>query len=120
MTLDDHGLDNLLALDGEIIEQADGFWVKFDAKQVEPSIGRPHGIKYSLSLHDESGKRILGFDNAHAISEGRGYSHRHVIEYDHEHRLKRQVIPYTYRDAEQLMVDFWDAVDTAIESLLRE
>ena len=59
MTPDDYGLDNLLALDGEIIEQAGGFWVKFDAKQVEPS-------------------------------------------------------------AEQLMVDFWDAVDTAIERLLRE
>ena len=84
--------------------------MKFDAKRVEPSAGRPHGVKYSLSLHDESGKRILGFDNAHAISEGRGYSHRRVIEYDHKHTLKRQIIPYTY----------WDAVDTAIERLLRE
>jgi len=27
----------------------------------------PHGIKYSLTLHDKYNKRIIGFDNAHAF-----------------------------------------------------
>ena len=116
----DYGLDNLLALDGEIIQQEGGFWVKITAKRIDPSTGRPHGIKYSLSLHEASGRRVLGFDNAHAITEGRGYRHRQVIEYDHEHTLKNQVIPYDYQGAEQLMVDFWGAVDAAIDTLLSE
>jgi hypothetical protein len=33
---------------------------------------RPHGLKYSLTLHAEDGARLLGFDNAHRITEGSG------------------------------------------------
>ena len=117
MKSSDDGLTALLELNGEVIEQERGFWVKFEAKQVSVSSGRPHGIKYSLSLHNESGKRILGFDNAHPIHEGKGFGHRTVIEYDHEHTVQEKVVPYAFQSAEQLMVDFWEAVDTAISVL---
>lgn len=33
--------------------------------QVAASSERPHGIKYSLTLHAPDGTRLLGFDNAH-------------------------------------------------------
>jgi len=117
MKPENYGIDCLLALDGEIIEQLNGFWVKIDAKSVEVSLGRPHGVKYSLSLHSESGNRVLGFDNAHPISEGRGYHHRYIIEYDHEHKMMGKIVPYEYHNAEQLMVDFWTEVDKAIDLL---
>jgi len=48
----DTGLDTLLDLDGYIIDQDGGYWVKIEAAMQEPAIGRPHGIKYSLSLHE--------------------------------------------------------------------
>jgi len=69
----DHGLENLLALDGDayVIHES-GYWVKFEVKCVRPSKERPHGIRYSLTLHGPNNGRLIGFDNAHAV--GKGYS----------------------------------------------
>jgi hypothetical protein len=71
----DTGLDYLLDLAGEIIVQEDGSWIKIEVVELDqPTQERPHGIKYSLTLHDRKGNRILGFDNAHAVrSSKRGY-----------------------------------------------
>ena len=113
---EDYGLESLLALDGEIIQQAYGYWVKFEIREVDTTSARPKGIKYSLSLHREDGERILGFDNAHGFDNGR--NHRWLTKYDHEHRLgKEKIYPYDYKNAETLMVNFWTAVDEAIEHL---
>jgi hypothetical protein len=46
------GLDYLLDLDGEIFPMDNGYWTKFDVKAVEPNENIPHGIKYSLTLHN--------------------------------------------------------------------
>jgi hypothetical protein len=68
----DLSLDNLLYLNG-VSNVVDGpFWVKFEIKQVPETLEKPHGLDYSLTLHDGDGQRILGFDNAHAITEGSG------------------------------------------------
>jgi hypothetical protein len=58
----------LVDLDGIVIEQIGGYWTKFEVS-LSSSITReiPHGIRYSLTLHDPYGKRIMGFDNAHAV-----------------------------------------------------
>jgi hypothetical protein len=58
--------DFLLDLDGEVIVQDRGYWVKIEARRRNPSPHVPRGIDYSLTLHDKYGKRVLGFDNAHA------------------------------------------------------
>ena len=42
------GLSTLLDLDGNILDQGDGYWVKIDAHTVEPTAEIPHGIRYSL------------------------------------------------------------------------
>lgn len=63
-------LDFLLDLDGEVIVQDDGYWVKIEARKRSPSPQVPHGIDYSLTLHDKYGRRVLGFDNAHAAPKG--------------------------------------------------
>jgi hypothetical protein len=61
------GLDILLQLNGEIFPMENGFWTKIEVKLVIKNEHIPHGIKYSLTLHDRNNIRILGYDNAHGI-----------------------------------------------------
>ena len=56
----DIGLDTLLDLDGSILEQEGGYWIKIEALPIPPSEHARHGIRYSLTLHDKYGTRILG------------------------------------------------------------
>jgi len=66
-------LETLLVLDGTEIELMDGrFFAKFEAHLVETSPEVPHGVKYSITLHDRSGRRLFGFDNAHPVKVKRG------------------------------------------------
>ena len=61
----DHSLELLIDLDGLNFIQAGGYWIKYEVSAVEKTPERPHGIKYSLTLHDPQGERIFGIDNAH-------------------------------------------------------
>lgn len=74
MTDRDHSLDTLLELDGVMytVDDTGCCWVKFDVARIDATQERPHGLRYSLTLHDEKGTRLLGFDNAHPIREGSG------------------------------------------------
>jgi len=47
------GLDYLLEQNGEIFLMDNGYWTKIEAKRVGPNDRVPHGIKYSLTLHDK-------------------------------------------------------------------
>jgi hypothetical protein len=78
----DPSLDTLLHLDGETFAVDSGgvCWVKFQAKQCAITAERPHGLRYSLTLHDETGARLVGFDNAHPTREGSGPGARTRIE----------------------------------------
>jgi hypothetical protein len=102
-------LSYLLDLDGEILVQAGGYWVKIEARAREASSHVPHGISYSLTLHDRYGERVLGFDNAHAPPKD-GFSARRV-EYDHWHPDGRTIEAYEFTDAGKLLADFFAAVD---------
>ena len=112
----DTALDNLLFIDGErFVVDADGkCWVKFEVKQCRVTPERPHGLKYSLTLHDEDGERLLGFDNAHAIRVGSGPGARTRIEYDHKHSGE-QIRFYGYEDAATLLADFWTEVEMILQ-----
>ena len=61
----DVGLETLLDLGGEVYPMDNGHWTQFRVKKVVPNKHIPHGIEYSLTLHDRSNRRILGYDNAH-------------------------------------------------------
>ncbi len=112
----DPGLNDLLALDGVVlvVDPAGKHWVKFAVKRVEPSEERPHGLSYSLTLHDARGERVVGFDNAHAVATGGGRSRRKAVAHDHRHGPGAPK-PYFYRDAATLLSDFWEAVDAALK-----
>jgi len=91
-----------------------GFWTKIEAWQVEPSEQVPHGIRYSLTLHNRQNQRVLGFDNAHGIKVGKRFQARRVA-WDHRHQLD-EVTPYDFKSAAQLMDDFWEAVNNIINA----
>lgn len=112
-------LDTLLDLHGEILVQNGGYWIKIEAWTVEPREGVPHGIRYSLTLHDPKGKRILGYDNAHAVGPPRkGFAGRR-LEYDHVHRhAKDKAVAYEFSSAGQLLADFFNEVDKVLKERL--
>ena len=104
-------LETLLDLDGEIFMMDAGYWVKFEVKRVSPSTRIPHGIRYSLTLHDRNNVRVIGFDNAHAIKPtGRRRYSVQKVTWDHKHQIE-SVTPYEFESASQLLNDIWAAVD---------
>ena len=108
----DLALDVLLDLDGQVlvVDPAGGHWVSFVVNKVPVSLEKPHGLDYSLTLHDGDGERLAGFDNAHPIAR-----QKRGDPQDHRHGL-RTIKPYDYTDAATLLADFWIVVD----SVLRE
>lgn len=117
----DTGLEYLLSLDGEIQVQDDGeHWIKIEAKRVDVTPDRPHGIKYSLTLHGVDGGRLIGFDNAHAVSPA-GSHFKHVARkypLDHQHRhAKDTAVPYEFDTGYQLLSDFYTEVDKVLKGV---
>jgi outer membrane receptor for Fe3+-dicitrate len=79
---------------------------------------RPHGIRYSLTLHAPDNTRLIGFDNAHGVKPV-GSRFKHVgkrFPYDHRHRhaLDEGVL-YEFDTAYQLVSDFYAEVDRRFE-----
>lgn len=105
-----NSLENLLNLDGEIFLMDGGYWVKFEAKKVEMSEAIPHGVRYSLTLHDKTNQRILGFDNAHSYKPRNAKYGAKKETWDHIHK-RMDTFPYEFDSADQLMEDFWRAVE---------
>lgn len=103
-----NNLNTLLDLNGMIIKQVGGYWVKFEVRRVDASAVIPHGIRYSLTLHDNYGVRTMGFDNAHGVKK--------KIPYDHQHRyFEDSGVPYEFINPIQLLTDFWSEVDKILD-----
>ena len=114
----DSSLSVLLDLDGTKIGFGTQYWVKINAWIIEPDEAPPHGIRYELTLHDASNRRILGFDNAHAVKRPGGRCVAQPRAYDHQHRGPKDAgVPYPYVNAGKLVGDFWQAVIKALEDL---
>ena len=112
----DHDLQHLLDLHMETIEVGHGYWVSIRAREVPPDEGRPHGISYALTLHGPRGRRLIGYDNAHAppvTSSGPSRRSRQKSTFDHVHKDKA-VQPYEFNSAERLLIDFWTDVYAAL------
>jgi hypothetical protein len=106
----DRSLDALLDLDGQIlvIDQDTRHWVRFVVRRVPATEQKPHGLDYSLTLHD------VGFDNSHPVRQRSGPGAKRRIGQDHKHRLKT-VRPYDYKDAASLLADFWAEVRAVLK-----
>lgn len=114
MSRRDEGLDRLLDLDGFLAEVGGGFWVEIVARRVPPDADRPHGVSYTLTLHDPAGQRVFGIDNAHLIRATHGPAGRSSAARDHLHRGK-SVRPYAYRGADTVADDFWREIGAILK-----
>lgn len=106
----DFELEVLLNLDGEIFPMENGYWTKFEIKLIPPNEHVPHGIRYSLTLHDNHNQRVIGYDNAHAVKAKRKRYGGTRILWDHKHE-KKSVKMYEFENAGQLIEDFWNDVN---------
>ena len=104
----DHELEVPLSLDGWEFQFAGGYRVKIAAQRVAATRSRPHGIKYSLTLHDAQGRRIYGIDNAHGVRRRPEFDHRHVYG-------GSRLAPYAYRGPVQLLEDFYAEVERILQ-----
>ena len=103
----DDNLDWFLGFHRRRYWLSNGWSLRFRAILVNANNARPFGIKYSLTLHDVDGLRLLGFDNAHWIPKVDAYDHRHSF------RRTKVLTRYEFESGNQLIVDFFDAVEKA-------
>jgi hypothetical protein len=115
---EEHTLEFLLAFDGRIHWLDQGYRLKFEIKQGEATAERPHGLRYSLTLHDPEGQRLIGFDNAHGVAAvGSPFNERPVTS-DHWHRTQTdEGRPYAFINADTLLRDFFREVRRVLAEL---
>src|SRR5262245_38829245 len=102
------GWDYLLDLHRRIIRYDNDYWVTFRVRRVKPTAGRPHGLQYALTLHDQNDDRILGYDNSHPIDVATGPARRarRIERFDHIDRRGKRSVPYEFTTPYNLVADF--------------
>ena len=110
----DYELECLLRFNGAKFFRDDGCWYQIEVKFTESTPGRPHGLSYSMTLHDKYNNRVFGIDNAHGYDFKKNrFSGRRVV-YDHKHQ-EEKVFPYDFLSPERLIEDFFKGCDDYIE-----
>jgi hypothetical protein len=107
MFMPDEAMRRLLDYDRRRYWLANGWSIRFRVAEAPVTTGRPHGIKYSFTLHDVDRTRLLGFDNAHGLPRVQAYDHRHRF------RRTKELVAYDYRGTDELICDFFAAVEMA-------
>jgi hypothetical protein len=115
-SLPEHELAYLLDFDGARFLFEEGYWVKLEVRQTDPTPQRPHGLSYSFTLHDPDGRRLLGFDNAHGVPSLGGRYKVRPASHDHWHRTEKdEGRPYEFRSAFELVQDFLNEVERVLQ-----
>jgi hypothetical protein len=111
----DDALEFLLAFDGRTHFLEKNYFFKFSIRRVEATVERPHGLKYSFTLHEPGGRRIFGMDNAHLPPpKGSRFKKRRPV-YDHRHASEADTgSAYKYVDAETLLEDFFNGAEAVL------
>jgi Family of unknown function (DUF6516) len=111
MSSEDETLAYLLDLDGEEIIYDGGHVARFTVKRIAATPEKPHGVSYSLTFHAADGRRLMGYDNAHAAPHRGGRFVRRQATFDHWHRDETdEGQPYPFVSAEKLIADFFDEI----------
>lgn len=112
----EHTLEFLLAFDGHVNWYTEGYFTKFEIRRVAPTPERPHGLRYSLTLHAPDGIRLVGFDNAHGVAHSGSRFAARPIEADHWHRTEDDPgRPYQFKDAAALILSFFGEVEKVLK-----
>jgi len=107
----DHSLEFLLAFDGRTHWLDQDYCLRFKIRRVPPTGRRPHGLRYSFTLHDRNGNRLVGFDNAHGVTATGSRRKVRLKLADHWHRAKGDKgRPYRFESADKLLADFFAEV----------
>ena len=111
----EHTLEFLLSFNGQVHHYPGGYWLKFVITRQARSERKPHGLDYSFTLHGPDNRRLIGFDNAHAVlARGARFGDRPEAM-DHWHRAEEDDgRPYLYKDAGTLIDDFFDEVERVL------
>ena len=118
MNIPEYELEHLLGYDGRRHFLATGHFLKFEVRAIEKSERVPHGIAYSLTLHDTNGQRLMGFDNAHPVAHKGSAFVPAARQADHWHRNTQDAgRPYLFVSAVQLLDDFFDEAEHILEEL---
>ncbi|MBU2847735.1 hypothetical protein HF925_03900 [Acidithiobacillus ferriphilus] len=113
--LPEYQLELLLGYDGRRHILESGHFLKFEVRRVISSDRVPHGLAYSLTLHTADGLRLVGFDNAHTVPHAGGRYIENPVQADHWHRtMDDPGRPYAFVSAEQLLIDFFEAVERTL------
>jgi len=113
MDIQKNDLEALLELDGIEYGIGTDYWVKFSAKKITANEHRPFGVKYSLTMHNQYGTRLVGFDNAHLADIKRKKYTAKRLAWDHKHQ-RGVISDYDFYSAGQLIEDFWNLIDKII------
>ncbi|HLY57034.1 MAG TPA: DUF6516 family protein [Stellaceae bacterium] len=108
-----------LAFDGETYFYPTGHWFKIECQDQADTKSRPAGLKYSLKFFDADGNCLVRFDNSHPPHR-RGRPR--PAAFDHWHRQTargEELVPYQFTAVEQLLADFFAAVDRYLPPELR-
>jgi len=113
---EDPSVTYFLELDGcvHFADEHCHYRIEIKERRTDVTPERPHGLSYSLTLHDSHGERILGFDNAHPVPASRGPGGKKHKFHDHRHRYNKTRI-YRFVDTEKLITDFYQAVDQILQ-----
>jgi hypothetical protein len=103
----DEAMLRLLDYDRRRYWLVNGWSIRFRIGEVTATPARPHGIKFVFTLHDVDGTRLLGFDNALGVPRAQVFDHRHRF------RRPDELVPYAFRDADNLICAFFAAVEQA-------
>lgn len=94
-----------------------GFYARFKFRKTD-AMNDPHPYRYALSLHAPSGKRLMGFDNAHAVTRKAGRFARRSETADHWHRDRSDKgRPYNFESPQKLLDDFFAEVERVLKEL---
>ena len=112
----DLAVEYFLELDGTVhfVDEECKYRVEIKAKRTHVTPERPHGLSYSLTLHNKKNERILGFDNAHPVPANKGPSGKKHKFHDHKHRYERTRI-YKFEDTGTLISDFYASVEQVMK-----
>ena len=118
MTTDD-GFEALAGYDGYEFVFEQGYWAKFEFRRLDGTVpGLAHAYRYSITLHAPSGKRLMGFDNAHPIDRKSGRLRRRSASADHWHRdASDRGRPYDFVSPAQLLEDFFREASRVLADL---
>ncbi len=104
--------------DGSTFWFEHGYHAMFEIRKTDDPNAHPHAYRYAFTLHAPSGKRIMGFDNAHPVERESGKFKRRSPSADHWHRNSSDKgRPYKFETPSKLLEDFYQEVERVLQEL---